>query len=202
MSCLFNNLLRFIYYLANLALNSPLRFELTSPTHMHSMTQFHVLIPLSTVSIIAVRHAKTHSSVFVICVIQHFWWLFPQPHSVHYLFYIVYQKVTFPFSHKITAECRMKNVMWIGNHIIAIAASCLLYVSFNPQCALITLYCLLILQQGCTAWKEFEGKPPKEKKPSACRFDFMRLHSLRSRIQFGKSRRRRKLWTGTACLVR
>lgn len=141
----------------------PLRFELTSPTHMHSMTQFHVLIPLSTVSIIAVRHAKTHSSVFVICVIQHFWWLFPQPHSVHYLFYIVYKKVTFPFSHKITAECRMKNVMWIGNHIIAIAASCLLYVSFSPQCALITLYCLLILQQGCTAWKEFEGETLKEK---------------------------------------
>ncbi len=65
----------------------PLRFELTSPTHMHSMTQFQFLIPLSTVSIIAVRQAKTHSSVFVICVIQHLWWLFPSPTA--YIIYLI-----------------------------------------------------------------------------------------------------------------
>lgn len=91
----------------------PLRFELTSPTHMHSMTQFHVLIPFSTVSIIAVRHAKTHSSVFVIWVIQHFWWLFPQPHTLFILYSLSESNF---FSQPENWLCRMKNAMWICTH--------------------------------------------------------------------------------------
>lgn len=118
----------------------------------------------------------------------------PQP-CILFILYSLSESNIFFQSHNNSWMCRMKNVMWIGNRIIAIAALCLLYFSFSPQWALIALYCLLIPQQGCTAWKEFEGETAKEK-TSACRFDFMRLHGLRSCIQIGKSRRRRKLSTG------
>lgn len=102
----------------------PLRFELILQHTCTPWHSFYVLIPLLTVSIIAARHAKTHLSVFAICIRQHFQWLFPQPQNVYYFLQL--------FFFVSATTCREEWRMWCE---LAITWLCLLFVSFSPKCA-------------------------------------------------------------------